>query len=147
MAGICALALIFGAVAIKWHSHIRTEHDRTLQKQPAIALCQNAIRKAVHQHLSYTDISAPEQAAITASARFTGAEGNYEPLSFDNFGVPTSLGRSRSSVLTNWQISGHLSLDGKLPFASGLGSENRFMCSAIVFDDDTIYVASTQIIQ
>ncbi|WP_131815765.1 hypothetical protein [Mycobacteroides franklinii] len=147
VACIGALALILVAVAIKWHSHALAEHDRVLQKEPAIALCQDAIGKEVSQLLRYTDLSASDQAAITASARFTDMSGTPELLSADNYGVPGSLGKPRSSVLTNWQIGGRVSLEGKLPFVSGLGEENRLACSVVVFDDGTIYVGSTQVLR
>ncbi|MEC4845685.1 hypothetical protein R2325_03260 [Mycobacteroides chelonae] len=74
-------------------------------------------------------------------------DGNPEPLSFDNHGVPAELGKKPSSVLTNWQIGGHVSLDGSASLGSGLGTENRFSCSVNVFDDNAIHVASRQVLR
>lgn len=130
-----------------WRFDSTVLQDRRLHKDAAIAQCTDAIRDSVSSSLRASGASAADSQAISTGARFSDLHGNPEPLSSDNHGVPTELGKKTSSVLTNWQIGGHVSLDGSLPFGSGLGSDNRFTCSVIVFDDNTIHVAGRQVLQ
>lgn len=121
--------------------------DRRLHKDAATAQCIDAIRDSIDRSLRAGGTSQTDSKAIAANARFSDVEGNPEPLSFDNHGIPAELGKKPSSVLTNWQIGGHVSLDGSAPLGSGLGAENRFSCSVIVFDDNTIHVAGRQVLR
>lgn len=121
--------------------------DRRLHKDAATAQCIDTIRDSIDRSLRAGGTSEAASKVIAANARFSDLRGNPEPLSFDNYGVPAELGKKPSSVLTNWQIGGHVSLDGSAPIGSGLGAENRFTCSVIVFDDHTIHVADSQVIR
>lgn len=121
--------------------------DRRLHKDAAAAQCIDAIRNSIDRSLRAGGTSEADSKAIAANARFSNVDGNAEPLSFDNHGVPAELGKKPSSVLTNWQIGGHVSLDGTAPLGSGLGADNRFSCSVIVFDDNTIHVAGRQVLR
>lgn len=121
--------------------------DRRLHKDAAITHCTDAIRDSIGSSLRASGANEADSKATASNARFSDVDGNPEPLSFDNHGVPTELGKKPSSVLTNWQIGGHVSLDSPLPIGSGLGPNNRFSCSVIVFDDNTIHVASRQVLR
>lgn len=136
--------VIAGAIGW-WRFDGTVLQDRGLHKDAAIAQCIDAIRDSIGRSLRASGTSEADSKAISAAAQFSDVTGTPEPLSSDNHGVPAELGKNRSSVLTNWQIGGHVSLDGSLPFVSGLGSDNRFGCSVIVFDDNTIHVAGRQV--
>lgn len=121
--------------------------DRRLHKDAATAQCIDTIRDSIDRGLRAGGTSEADSKVIAANARFSDVGGNPEPLSFDNHGVPAELDKKPSSVLTNWQIGGHVSLDGSAPIGSGLGTDNRFSCSVIVFDDNTIHVAGRQVLR
>ncbi|BBB40380.1 hypothetical protein MBOL_08950 [Mycobacteroides abscessus subsp. bolletii BD] len=142
---VAVTVLVIAGIIGWWRFDNTVLQDRRLHKDAAIAQCTDAIRGSISSSLRAAGTSDADSMAISAGARFSDVDGNPEPLSFDNHGVPTELGKKPSSVLTNWQISGRVSLDGSLSFGSGLGPNNRFGCSVIVFDDNTIHVASRQV--
>ncbi|WP_235660693.1 hypothetical protein [Mycobacteroides abscessus] len=144
---VAAAFLVIAAAGGWWTFDSTVLQDRRLHKDAAISQCTDAIRDSIGRSLRAAGTSEADSKAISTGARFNDVHGNPEPLSSDNHGVPTELGKEPSSVLTNWQIGGHVSLDGSLPFGSGLASDNRFMCSVIVFDDNTIHVASRQVVR
>lgn len=144
---MAAIVLVIAAAIGWWRFDSTVLKDRRLHKDAAIIQCTAAIRDSIDRSLRAGGASEADSKTISAGARFSDVDGNPEPLSFDNHGVPTELGKKPSSVLTNWQISGRVSLHGSLSFGSGLGADNRFTCSVIVFDDNTIHVASRQVLQ
>ncbi|BAP95726.1 Uncharacterised protein [Mycobacteroides abscessus subsp. massiliense] len=138
---------MIAAAAGWWRFDSTVLKDRRLHKNAATAQCIVAIRDSIDRSLHAGGSSEADSKATSAGARFSDVTGTPEPLSFDNHGVPTELGKKPSSVLTNWQIGGHVHLDDSLPTGSGLGPDNRFSCSVIVFDDNTIHVASRQVLR
>lgn len=144
---IAAAAIVLAVVAATawWRFDSTVMRDRHLQKSTSITQCTNVIRDTIGQSLRTGGSSESDSRTISSSAQFSAVDGTAEYLSFDNYRVPAELGKDRSAVLTNWQIGGHVSLTGPLPFGSGLGSDNRFSCSVIVFDDNTIHVAGRQV--
>lgn len=140
-----AVGFLVIAAAVGWWSFDSTVlKDRRLHKDIATAQCIDAIRDSIIRSLRAGGASEADSNSMAANARFSDVGGSPEDLSFDNHGVPAELGKKSSSVLTNWQIGGHVDLDGSAPVGSGLGRDNRFSCSVIVFDDNTIHVAARQ---
>lgn len=139
--------LVLAAAVGWWQFDSTVLRDRRLQKSASMAQCTRAVRDAISQSLRAGGSTEADSQTIATGAQFSGVDGTPEPLSFDNSRVPAELGKERSSVLTNWQIGGHVSLTGSLPIGSGLGSDNRFTCSVIVFDDNTIHVAGRQVVR
>ncbi|WP_454791939.1 hypothetical protein [Mycolicibacterium lutetiense] len=134
------------AGSIGWWAFDRTVlRDRRLQKDAAITQCTDTIRDSIRRGLRSSGTSETDSNAIADGAQFSVVDGKPGPLVFDDQGVPARLGKKRSSVLTDWLIVGHVSLDSSPPFGSLLGSDNRFSCSVIVFDDNTIHVGDRQV--
>ncbi|WP_234795474.1 MULTISPECIES: hypothetical protein [Mycobacteroides] len=141
-----AVGVVVIVAAVGWWRFDSTVlKNRRLHKDIATAQCIDAIRDSIIRNLRAGDASEADSHSMAANARFSDVRGNPEGLSFDNHGVPAELGKKPSSVLTNWQIGGYVSLDGSAPIGSGLGRDNRFSCSVIVFDDNTIHVAARQV--
>ncbi|OBB24715.1 hypothetical protein A5792_29705 [Mycolicibacterium peregrinum] len=119
--------------------------DRRLQKDAAVIQCIDTIRDSIRQDLRSGGTNETDSNTIADGAQFSAVHGKPGPLVFDDQGVPARLGKKRSSVLTDWLIVGHVSLDSSPPFGSQLGSDNGFSCSVIVFDDNTIHVGNRQV--
>lgn len=120
-------------LAVGWLVLDRTVlHDRRLGKDAAVAHCLADLRDDV-------------QRRIHSDAQFGEPTVMQTVVSEDVQGLLRHDGRAPSSVRAAWQVNGQVSLPGSVPFGSGLESHNTFLCTALVFDDNSVETFARQI--
>ncbi|MCH5641210.1 hypothetical protein [Gordonia sp. ABSL49_1] len=135
---IAVVAAVFVVVTLLGRDAI---NERAQDESQATERCTSIIRG---------DIAARLEAGGTSSAQASSAE--FSGVTTDNTGLyATELNalrearRDRSTVANSWEVSGTVRIQGDLPSGSGLGPTNTFRCTAVVFNDRAVLVASHRI--
>ena len=125
--------VLVAVAAVVWLVLDRTVlQDRRLKRDAAIAQCES-------------DVRADTCRRANSSAQLHDLNVMQTVVSEDAQALLQHEARPESSAVAVWQVNGKASVSGLVPFGSGLESENRFVCAALVFDDGSVDTFARQI--
>uniref|UniRef100_UPI003D8A5319 hypothetical protein n=1 Tax=Gordonia sp. B7-2 TaxID=3420932 RepID=UPI003D8A5319 len=135
---IVVVAVVFVVVALLGRDAI---NERAQDESRASERCTSIIRGDIASRLE----AGGKTSAQASSAEFSDVTTDNSGLSISDLNALREAGRDRSTVANTWLIAGDVRIQGDLPSGSGLGPTNTFRCTAVVFNDRAVLVASHRI--